>query len=97
MRKGLRDLGFNVWSSQSPIIPVVIGDMMKCFEFWKDLFEAGVYTNAVIPPAVPQGQSLLRTSYMASHTDDHLDQILEAFRKVGLKHGVIDQNGHSAE
>jgi len=96
MRKGLRDLGFNVWSSQSPIIPVVIGDMMKCFEFWKDLFEAGVYTNAVIPPAVPQGQSLLRTSYMASHTDDHLDQILEAFRKVGLKHGVIDQNGHSA-
>jgi 8-amino-7-oxononanoate synthase len=97
MRKELRDLGFNVWSSQSPIIPVVIGDMMKCFEFWKDLFEAGVYTNAVIPPAVPQGQSLLRTSYMASHTDEHLDQILEAFRKVGLKHGVIDQNGHSAE
>lgn len=97
MRKELRDLGFNVWSSQSPIIPVVIGDMMKCFEFWKDLFEAGVYTNAVVPPAVPQGQSLLRTSYMASHTDEHLDQILEAFRKVGLKHGVIDQNGHSAE
>ncbi|SMO91340.1 aminotransferase class I/II-fold pyridoxal phosphate-dependent enzyme [Gracilimonas mengyeensis] len=95
MRKELRALGFNVWSSQSPIIPVVIGEMMKCFEFWKDLFEEGVYANAVVPPAVPQGQSLLRTSYMASHTDSHLDQILEAFRKVGLKHGIIDRNGHS--
>ncbi|WP_020401678.1 aminotransferase class I/II-fold pyridoxal phosphate-dependent enzyme [Gracilimonas tropica] len=96
MRKELRGLGFNVWSSQSPIIPVVIGEMMDCFKFWKDLFEEGVYANAVVPPAVPKGQSLLRTSYMASHTDEHLDQILEAFRKVGLKHGVIDRNGHSA-
>jgi 8-amino-7-oxononanoate synthase len=96
MRTELEKLGFNVWTSQSPIIPVVIGDMMDCFKFWKDLFEEGVYANAVIPPAVPQGQSLLRTSYMASHTNDHLDRILEAFRKVGLRHGIIDQNGHSA-
>ncbi len=97
MRTELKNLGFNVWSSESPIVPVVIGDMMSCFKFWKDLFEEGVYANAVVPPAVPQGQSLLRTSYMASHTNDHLDRILEAFRKVGLKHGIIDQNGHSAE
>lgn len=96
MRTELEKLGFNVWTSQSPIIPVVIGDEMACFRFWKDLFEEGVYANAVIPPAVPHGQSLLRTSYMASHTDDHLNRILEAFRKVGLKHGIIDQNGHSA-
>ncbi len=96
MRTELEKLGFNVWTSQSPIIPVVIGEMMECFAFWKDLFEEGVYANAVVPPAVPQGQSLLRTSYMASHTDDHLDRILEAFRKVGLKHGIIDHNGHSA-
>jgi len=95
MRKELKNLGFNVWNSQSPIIPVVIGEMMDCFRFWKDLFEEGVYANAVVPPAVPKGQSLLRTSYMASHTDEHLDQILEAFRKVGLKHGIIDRNGHS--
>jgi 8-amino-7-oxononanoate synthase len=96
MRTELEKLGFNVWTSQSPIIPVVIGDMMDCFRFWKDLFEEGVYANAVIPPAVPQGQSLLRTSYMASHTNDHLDSILEAFRKVGIRHGIIDQNGRSA-
>lgn len=96
MRTELKNLGFNVWSSESPIVPVVIGDMMDCFRFWKDLFEEGVYANAVVPPAVPKGQSLLRTSYMASHTNEHLDRILEAFRKVGLKHGIIDQNGHTA-
>jgi len=95
MRRELKNMGFNVWSSQTPIIPVVIGEMFDCFTFWKDLFEAGVYCNAVVPPAVPQGQSLIRTSYMATHTDDQLNQILEAFRKVGIKHGIIDTNGHS--
>jgi 8-amino-7-oxononanoate synthase len=95
MRDELKAMGFNVWNSQTPIIPVVIGELKSCFKFWKDLFEAGVYVNAVVPPGVPQGQSLVRTSYMATHTDDHLDGILEAFRKVGIKQGIIDQNGHS--
>jgi 8-amino-7-oxononanoate synthase len=95
MRTSLRDMGFNVWSSQTPIIPVVIGEMLECFQFWKGLFEAGVYVNAVVPPGVPKGQSLVRTSYMATHTDDHLDRILEAFRKVGIEQGIIDQNGQS--
>ncbi len=95
MRTELRNLGFNVWSSQTPIIPVVIGEMHNCFRFWKDLFEAGVYVNAVVPPAVPRGQSLVRTSYMATHTDEHLDKILDAFKKVGIKHGIIDHNGRS--
>lgn len=89
MRKGFEALGFNVWTSQSPIIPVVVGDMMTCFAFWKDLLEAGVFVNAVVPPAVPQGQSLMRTSYMATHTDEELDLILSAFEHVGKKHGVI--------
>lgn len=95
MRTHLREMGFNVWSSQTPIIPVVIGEMIDCFQFWKGLFEAGVYVNAVVPPGVPRGQSLVRTSYMATHTDEHLDRILEAFRKVGIEQGIIDQNGHS--
>jgi 8-amino-7-oxononanoate synthase len=95
MREELRNLGFNVWSSQTPIIPVVIGDMFDCFEFWKELFEEGVYSNAVVPPAVPKNQSLLRTSYMATHTDEQLDRILSAFKKVGLRRGIIDTNGRS--
>jgi 8-amino-7-oxononanoate synthase len=68
--------------------------MEQCFLFWRDLLEAGVFVNAVIPPAVPRGQSLMRTSYMATHTDEELDQILEAFHKVGTKHGIIGTNGH---
>jgi 8-amino-7-oxononanoate synthase len=96
MRNGLRELGFNVWTSQTPIIPVVIGEMMNCFQFWKDLFEEGVYVNAVVPPAVPTGQSLVRTSYSATHTNDQLDMILDAFKKVGIKHGIISHNGQPA-
>jgi len=95
MREELRNLGFNVWSSQTPIIPVVIGDMFDCFKFWKELFEEGVYSNAVVPPAVPKNQALLRTSYMATHTDEQLDKILSAFKKVGLRRGIIDTNGQS--
>jgi hypothetical protein len=85
MRTELRNLGFNVWSSQTPIIPVVVGEMYNCFRFWKDLFEEGVYVNAVVPPAVPRGQSLVRTSYMATHTDEHLDKIWSAFKNGGYQ------------
>jgi 8-amino-7-oxononanoate synthase len=94
MRNGLKSLGFNVWTSESPIIPVVIGDMMTCFKFWRELFEAGVYVNAVVEPAVPRGQSLVRTSYMATHTNQQLDAILDAFKKIGIKMGIIDANGN---
>jgi len=93
MRAGFRELGFNVWSSQSPIIPVVVGDMTTCFVFWRDLLEEGVFVNAVVPPAVPRGQALMRTSYMATHSDEELDFILEAFKRVGLRHGVIAPGG----
>jgi 8-amino-7-oxononanoate synthase len=96
MRDGFRNLGFDVWDSETPIIPVVIGDMEQCFRFWRDLLAEGVFVNAVIPPAVPPGQSLMRTSYMATHTDEELDQILDIFHKVGKKHGIIETNGHHA-
>ncbi len=93
MRSGFRDAGFNVWSSQSPIIPVVVGDLHTCFRFWADLLEEGVFVNPVVPPAVPKGQSLMRTSYMATHTDRDLEFILDAFVRVGRRHGVIGDNG----
>jgi len=93
MREGFRSLGFNVLTSETPIIPVVIGEMMTAFHFWTDLLEEGVFVNAVVPPAVQPGQALMRTSYMATHTDDELDFILEAFKRVGKKHGVLSSNG----
>lgn len=95
MRAGFREAGFNVWTSQSPIIPVVVGDLQTCFRFWADLLEEGVFVNPVVPPAVPQGQSLMRTSYMATHTDEDLEFILDAFVRVGRRLGVVSANGVS--
>ena len=93
MREGFRSLGFDVWASETPIIPVVVGEMYRCLTFWKGLLEAGVFANAVVPPAVPLGQSLMRTSYMATHTDDELNQVLDVFEQVGLEQGVIAPGG----
>ncbi|MHC4960211.1 MAG: aminotransferase class I/II-fold pyridoxal phosphate-dependent enzyme [Planctomycetota bacterium] len=82
MAEGFRDIGYTVADPQSAIIPLRIGEDENTFVWWKSLFEAGVYTNAVIPPAVPQGQSLLRTSYMATHTREQLQRCLDLFLKV---------------
>jgi 8-amino-7-oxononanoate synthase len=89
MRKGFRELGFNAGESVSPIIPIVLGDNDLTFLFWKRLFDSGVFVNPIISPAVPEGYQLLRTSYMATHTDAQLDQVLEIFCKVGKEVGVI--------
>jgi 8-amino-7-oxononanoate synthase len=89
MRIGFQDLGFNTGFSASPIIPIIVGDNVKTFMFWKALLEAGVYVNAIIAPATPEGRQLLRTSYMATHTNEQLEQVLNIFAKVGKELGVI--------
>jgi 8-amino-7-oxononanoate synthase len=89
MRAGFRRLGFNLGASKTPIVPVIIGDDTHTFIAWKALYEGGVYTNPVISPAVPPGSALLRTSYMATHTDEQLDRVLAAFAQVGQALGLI--------
>ncbi len=89
MRKELRSLGFDTGPSQTPIIPIIIGDRDATFLTWKLLFEEGIYTNPVIPPAVPPNLSLLRTSYMATHTDEQMTFVLEKLEKVGKALGLI--------
>ncbi len=89
MKHSYNEMGFNTGKSESPIIPIIIGDDMKTFEFWKLLFENGIFTNPVISPAVEPGHSLLRTSYMATHTDEELDQVLDTFYKFGKQVGLI--------
>jgi len=89
MLKGLRDLGFDTGATETPIIPVIVGEDERCFLFWKELLEAGLYTNPVIAPAVPEGMALLRTSYMATHTREQLEKALDIFAKVGKKLGII--------
>jgi len=83
MRAAYKKMGFNTGPSETPIIPIIIGDMNATFLTWRLLFEEGVYTNPVIPPAVPPNLSLLRTSYMATHTDEQMAFVLATFEKVG--------------
>ncbi|UCC72196.1 MAG: aminotransferase class I/II-fold pyridoxal phosphate-dependent enzyme [Gemmatimonadota bacterium] len=89
MMDGFRSLGFEIGPTQTPIIPIMIGPMEKTFVFWKAVFDAGVFTNPVMPPAVPENSCRLRTSYIATHTDDQLDYVLEVFENVGKKLAVI--------
>jgi len=89
MRAGYKRLGFNTGNSVTPIIPIIIGDRMRTLMIWHVLFDAGVFVNPVLTPAVPQGMDLLRTSYMATHTDDQLDKVLAVFEQVGKQVGLI--------
>lgn len=89
MRQGYRELGFDVGDSETPIVPILVGDQMTAMRMWKGLFEAGVYTNVALPPAVPQGKALLRTSYMATHTDEQLDKVFNIVGSVGKALGLI--------
>lgn len=89
MRQGYSQLGFNIGKSESPIIPIYIGDDMLTVMTWKALFDAGVFVNPVLSPGVAPGQQLLRTSYMATHTDEQLDRVLEVFESVGKQMGLI--------
>jgi 8-amino-7-oxononanoate synthase len=89
MRDSLRQLGFNILNSQSPIIPIHIGDDMMTILTWKNLFDNGVFVNPVLQPAVPAGSQLLRTSYMATHTDEQLERVLDVYERVGKEMGLI--------
>jgi 8-amino-7-oxononanoate synthase len=96
LHRGLRELGFRVVKPTTmpdgselvtPIVPVSVGDDWRAALMWKGLFDAGVYTNVALYPAVPRGGALLRTSVMATHQREHLDRALEAFDRVRAKIG----------
>ncbi len=89
MRKGYRELGFNIGNSTTPIIPVIIGEKMLTIYVWKRLFDEGVFVNPVLAPGVQPGRELLRTSYMATHTFEQMDRVLSIFEKVGKETGLI--------
>ncbi|HEX7896571.1 MAG TPA: pyridoxal phosphate-dependent aminotransferase family protein [Planctomycetota bacterium] len=89
MQSAYRDLGFNIGRTESPVVPVIIGEFEKTLIFWKELFEAGVFVNPIVSPAVPADMCLLRTSYMATHTDAELDRVVDTMGRIGRKLGVI--------
>ena len=89
LHEGFRSYGFEIGPTETPIVPVLIGTMENTFVMWRRLFDAGVFTNPVMPPAVPPSQCRLRTSVMATHTFDQIDFCLETFARIGRELGVI--------
>jgi 8-amino-7-oxononanoate synthase len=90
MRAGLTAMGFNMGPSVTPIIPIRTGDQATTILAWKKCYDAGLYTNAVLAPAVPPDECLLRTSYMATHTDEQIDRALSILGQVGRELGLIN-------
>ncbi len=89
MMKAFKQMGFDTGVAETPIIPLVVGEMEPTFTMWKMLGEEGVFVNPVAPPAVPAGRCMIRTSYMATHTEEQLDRVLGILEKAGKKLGMI--------
>lgn len=89
MKSGFQAMGYNTGPTETPIIPVIIGNDEMAFKLWRLLREAAIFTNPVIYPAVPKNQSLIRTSYSATHSDEELDTVLASFEKCGKQLGII--------
>jgi 8-amino-7-oxononanoate synthase len=85
LRDGIRNLGYETGPTETPIVPVIIGSLEKTLAFWRLIMNEGIFTNAVVPPAVPPNACRLRTSCTATHTREQLDKVLEAFARVGRK------------
>ena len=88
-QEGCRSLGFDIGPTKTPIVPILIGTLEHTFMFWRRLYDAGVFTNPVVPPAVPPDQCRLRASLMATHRDDQIDMAVETLGRLGKELGVI--------
>lgn len=89
LKKGLKELGFNIGDSETPITPCIIGDEAKTQEFSKRLNELGVYAKSIVFPTVPRGTGRVRNMPTAAHTKEMLDQALAIYERVGREMGII--------
>ena len=89
MREGLKKKGFNVIDGRTAIVPVMVGNDDIALQMWRMLYDGGVFVNVFVPPGVPEGRQMMRTSYMATHEKEHLDEIIDAFEKAGKQLGLI--------
>lgn len=89
IRKGLTEAGFNVIPGRTGIVPVIVGDDTIAFKMWRRLYDEGIFVNVFISPGVPPGRQMMRTSYMATHEDQHLNYIIDTFKKVGGELGLV--------
>ena len=89
VRRGLMEAGFNVIEGRTGIVPVIVGDDDIALTMWRKLYDADIFVNVFVPPGVPQGRQMMRTSYMATHSDEELDKVLDIFGKLGKQFGII--------
>ncbi|MCH8941437.1 MAG: pyridoxal phosphate-dependent aminotransferase family protein [Bacteroidetes bacterium] len=89
VRDGLNDLGFTVLEGRTGIVPVIIGNDDIAFQMWRILYDKGVFVNVFISPGVPEGRQMMRTSYMATHNEEQLSQLLDIFKETGKELGLI--------
>lgn len=89
LKDGLKKMGFNIGATETPIVPIFIGEMEDCFKMWRATFDAGIFTTPVVPPAVPPNKCMIRTTLMATHTNEQIDKILEVFGNAGRTLGII--------
>lgn len=89
IRNGLTEAGFNVIHGRTGIVPVIVGDDAIAFKMWRRLYDEGIFVNVFISPGVPPGRQMMRTSYMATHEDQHLEYIINTFKKVGAEFGLV--------
>lgn len=90
MHEGFKSIGFNIGSTQTPIVPILIGSEAKAFTFSQRLFEEGIFATPAIYPAVRYGEAIVRTSFMSTHTEKDLDFVLEVFAKLARELGTFD-------
>jgi glycine C-acetyltransferase len=95
MHEGFTRIGFKIGSTQTPIIPILIGSEAKAFQFTQRLYEEGVFATPAIYPAVRYGEAIVRTSYMATHTGGDLDHVLEIFEKLARELGTFEDPAYS--
>ena len=89
VRDGLNDLGFTVLEGRTGIVPVIIGNDDIAFQMWRILYDKGVFVNVFISPGVPEGRQMMRPSYMATHNEEQLSQLLDIFKETGKELGLI--------
>ena len=89
IRDGFKDAGFNVIEGRTGIVPVIVGNDDIALQMWRRLYDEGVFVNVFVPPGVPEGRQMMRTSYMATHEDEQLEKIIDVFKKVGTELGLI--------
>ncbi|MCS7299786.1 MAG: pyridoxal phosphate-dependent aminotransferase family protein [Spirochaetia bacterium] len=92
MLKAFKEMGYDTGTSCTPIIPLKINNFEKTLKFWRALSDEGIFVNPVLPPAVPPSETIIRTSYMATHTDEQLDWALTIFEKHGKALGIVNSH-----